>query len=453
MSHAVVLEGVHGHGGRKIARHQGAVDLCFPLRLVSDNSPLVLSLIRRGRLAASASGAVVDVLVAGGRIARVAPHIDASIAIPEVDLDGRWLVPGLVDAHVHLTGGGGERGFATRVPRLGIGDFARAGVTSVIGLLGTDGVTRTLRDLVATAYGLREEGLSAWCYTGSYGVPPPTLTGSVKDDIIFVDPILGVGELALSDHRSSQPTLDELLRVASDAYVAGLTAKKAGIVHLHLGDGPRGLDLVRRALEVAEIPARVWQPTHLNRNPTLWAEAKSLAAAPPSGRLPWFDVTAFPASDLDGALSAADAVCDWMASGLPLERLTVSSDGGGCLPSFDADGCMVRMGVGQSTTLMDTVRELVLERGVALGEAMQLVSTSPARAAMLERKGRIDVGMDADLVVLDEALQVDAVMAMGAWLVRGAQLTARGRGVFEAPRGTEGSAAGDSSSASNEANL
>lgn len=404
----------------------------------------MLSLLRHGRLAqvvrhASGpelpAGSLVDVLVAGGRIAEVAPRLAGASGLPvrEVDLEGRWLAPGLVDAHVHLTGGGGERGFSTRVPRMGIADFARAGVTSVVGLLGTDGVTRTVRDLVATTYGLREEGLSAWCYTGAYGVPPPTLTGSVKDDVVFVDPIIGVGELAVSDHRSSQPTLDELLRVASDAYVAGLTAKKAGLLHLHMGDGPRGLELVRRALEVAELPGRVWQPTHLNRNPALWDEAKALARATAEtrGRSPWFDVTAFPTDDLDGALSAADAVADWIAAGLPLERLTVSSDGGGCLPSFDGDGCMVRMGIGQSTTLLETVKELVFSRGVALEVAIGLVSTGPARAAMLPGKGVVAVGADADLVVLDERLEVDAVMARGEWLVRGAALTDRGRGLFQ----------------------
>ena len=52
--------------------------------------------------------------------------------------------------------------------------------------------------------------------------------------------MIGIGELALSDHRSSQPTRDELLRIASDAHVAGMISGKAGIVHLHLGDGERG---------------------------------------------------------------------------------------------------------------------------------------------------------------------------------------------------------------------
>jgi len=386
-----------------------------------------LTLLRHARLATSD---VVDLLIAGGCVAAVTARgeLDWTGSLVQThDLAGRWVVPGLVDAHVHATGGGGERGFATRVPRVEPAAFAQAGVTSVIGLLGTDCVTRTIRELVATTYALREQGLSAWCFTGGYQVPPPTLTGSVKDDIVFVDPIIGVGELALSDHRSSQPTLDELLRIASDAYVAGLTAKKAGLVHLHLGDGERGLDLLRRALTVSELPGRVWQPTHLNRNPTLWAESKALAAA--GGKLPWFDVTAFPASDLDGALSAADAVCEWRAAGLPWERLTLSSDGGGCLPVL-VDGEMVKMGVGSSGTLLETLRELVLTREVSLADALALMSANPARAAMLAGKGTLAVGADADLVVLDEHLQVDAVMARGAWLVQGGALTTRGHGVF-----------------------
>ena len=81
-----------------------------------------------------------------------------------------------------------------------------------------------------------------------------------------MDAIIGVGEVAISDHRSSQPTLDELLRLASEAHVGGLMSGKAGILHLHVGDGPRGLDLVREALDRSEIPARVFNPTHVNRS-------------------------------------------------------------------------------------------------------------------------------------------------------------------------------------------
>ncbi|MCB9735227.1 MAG: beta-aspartyl-peptidase [Deltaproteobacteria bacterium] len=416
-----------------------------------------LKLIQNARVVAPGSPdaparpAPVDVLVADERVAAVAPGLAAAFASPVaaglvevVDVAGRLVAPGLIDAHVHLTGGGGESGFASRVPRVMLSALASAGVTSVVGVLGTDGATRTMRDLVATTLGLREEGLSAWCYTGNYAVPVVTLTGSVKDDVVFVDPVVGVGELAVSDHRSSQPTLAELLRVASDAYVGGLTAGKAGIVHLHLGDGARGLDLVRRALAEAEIPARVWQPTHLNRNPTLWREAMDLAAA--GGALPYFDVTAFPADDLGGALSAADAIAAWHRAGLPLGRLTCSSDGGGCLPTFDADGRLVAMGVGASATLLETVRALVAA-GVPLVAALAPVTVNPARALLLDaRKGAVAPGWDADLLVFDTddaadaRLPLAAVMARGRWLVAGGELLAAGRGAFEAGPGTGGGA-------------
>ena len=183
-----------------------------------------------------------DVLVSGGEVSAIAlrlPTMPAGIPHQEIDLDGLALVPGFIDAHVHVGGGGGEGGPETRVPPMAFSQLTRAGITTCVGVLGTDGTTRTMRDLVATTLGLRARGLSAYCYTGSYQVPVTTLTGSVRDDIVFVDPIIGVGELAISDHRSSQPTLNEFLRVASDAYTAGLMSGKAGVLHIHMGDGVR----------------------------------------------------------------------------------------------------------------------------------------------------------------------------------------------------------------------
>ncbi len=398
-----------------------------------------LTLIRDARVYGPAplSFDPIDVLVAGHEIVAIGPSLAESLGLSSasghlaiVDCQGRALVPGFVDAHVHVTGGGGEAGFQTRVPRLLLSSIVSAGVTTVVGVLGTDGVTRTMRDLVATILGLRAEGLSAYCYTGNYAVPPPTLTGSVKDDIVFIDPIIGVGELALSDHRSSQPTYEELLRIASDAYVAGLTAGKSGVVHLHMGDGVRGLELVRRALAESELPARLWHPTHLNRNPSLWAEALALAGEP---QRPYCDVTAFPADDADPGMPAERAVVAWLDAGLPTDRITVSSDGGGCLPSFDADGRMTAMGVGACATMALTLSALV-RSGVALDLALPCVTSNPARVLGLTAKGRIAVGADADLIILDpDTAMPSSVMARGRFVVRDGVLTEGGRGVFERP--------------------
>ena len=124
-----------------------------------------------------------------------------------IDAAGLRTMPGLIDGHVHVTGGGGEAGFRTRVPPVPLSRFTTAGITTVVGLLGTDDVARGPSELLATLYALREEGLNAYGYAGGYHVPPATLTGSVRGDLVFVEALIGIGEVAISDHRSSQPTL------------------------------------------------------------------------------------------------------------------------------------------------------------------------------------------------------------------------------------------------------
>ena len=78
---------------------------------------------------------------------------------------------------MHLTGGGGEAGPQTRVPPVALSRLTRGGVTTAIGVLGTDDAIRTPAELVTVARGLVAEGLSAYCLTGGYHVPPATVTG------------------------------------------------------------------------------------------------------------------------------------------------------------------------------------------------------------------------------------------------------------------------------------
>lgn len=367
-----------------------------------------------------------QVLVGGGRVLWIGGPDDAApsgLPMDVVDLGGRRLIPGLIDGHVHITGGGGESGFASRVPALPLSRYTSGGVTTVIGVLGTDDLARSTRELVAGVMGLREEGLSAWAHCGGYHLPPATVTGSVRGDIAFIDCIIGVGEVAISDHRSSQPTLDELLKVAADAHVAGLMTGKAGIVHLHLGDGPRGLDLVRRALDQSELPPRVFNPTHVNRRRALFEEALELAR-----RGSTIDITAFPVAEGEDAWSAADALQRYLDSGAPAERITVSSDAGGCLACFDGEGHLCGMDIGKPAALGATIAQL-LARGLPLEQVLPAFTSNVARLLRLPRKGHIAVGADADLVVLDAQHRISDVMALGAWHVRdGAQVRT---GLFE----------------------
>ena len=362
-------------------------------------------------------------LLGGGRILWIGgdrPMLDGSLGVVVRDLQGRRVIPGLIDGHVHLTGGGGEAGYETRVPPVPLTRFTTAGITSVVGVLGTDDVTRTPGSLVATARGLEAEGLSAWCHTGGYHYPPVTVTGSVRGDIVHLDRVIGVGEIAISDHRSSQLTLEELVKLAGEAHVGGMMTGKAGIVHLHVGDGPRGLALIGQALGTAEIPARVYNPTHVNRRRALFTEACAIV-----DRGLTIDVTAFPVADGEDAWSAAEAVDRYLAAGLPPERITVSSDGGGCLPVFDAEGRVSAMDVGRPGALADTLRELVA-RGRPLAAALPPFTSNVARLLRLPGKGRLDVGADADLVVLDARGGVTDVMARGRWQVVDGTPVARG---------------------------
>jgi beta-aspartyl-dipeptidase (metallo-type) len=389
---------------------------------VIERSPRVLTLFRDADVFDPSPLGHRDVLVCAGRVVAIERALEAPRGLPcaEVACEGRRLIPGLVDLHVHAGGGGGESGFASRVPPIVLSALSTAGVTTCVGVLGTDVVTRTMEDLVARTLGLREEGLSAYCWTGGYSVPPRTLTGSVRRDIVFVDPIVGAGEIAISDHRSSQPSFEELARLAADCHVAGLTSGKAGVLHLHLGDGTRGLELVRRALDETELPARVFHPTHVNRQPRLFEEAKELAK-----RGTTVDLTSFPVEDGDPALSAEDAIEAWLDAELPRARLTVSSDGAGCLPVFDAEGRLTTMDVGRPSTLLDTLRAL-LRRGRPMQDVLGFFTRSPADLLRLPQKGRIAAGADADLVLLDEEARPVHVMARGRDLVRESRPCARG---------------------------
>lgn len=383
-----------------------------------------LLLLRNADVYAPEPLGLCDLLIGGGKLLwcgrELAAHWVHTVAGDVIDLEGRRLLPGLVDGHAHLTGGGGEAGAHTRVPALPLSRYTLAGVTSVVGVLGTDDTTRSPRELVATVHGLRNEGLSAWAYTGGYHLPVTTLTGSVRDDIAFVDCLIGVGELAICDHRSSQPTLDELLRVASDAHVGGLLTGKAGVLHLHLGDGPRGLSLVREALDGSELPARVFNPTHINRRKALFEEALALAH-----RGCTVDITAFPVADDEDAWPADEALLRYLDSGAPPERITVSSDGGGCLPHFDADGRVVRMDIGSPASLIETLRALLL-RGQPLQRVLPAFTCNAATLLRLPGKGRVAVGMDADFLLLNEEHRVSDVMMQGRWFVRDGQAVRRG---------------------------
>jgi len=372
----------------------------------------LLTLIKNAQIFAPERLGTRNLLLGGGRILALSADELTASGATVIDAEGRRLIPGFIDGHAHVTGGGGESGFSSRVPPLPLSRFSAVGVTSVVGVLGTDDTTRDTKSLLAQTRALREEGLGAWCHTGGYHFPLVTLTGSVRDDIVHLDPVIGVGEVAISDHRSSQPTIDELLRVASDAHVAGKISGKAGILHLHLGDGERGLDMVRRALRESELPARVFNPTHVNRRKALFEEAIELARGGST-----VDITAFPVAEDEDAWAADVALIRYLDAGASASRVTISSDGGGCLPKFNAQGEITTMEIGSPGSLAETLRAL-LGKGLSLDKVLPAFTSNVADILRLRDRGRIAVGHAADLLLLDDSDCVSDVMIAGLWHVQ-----------------------------------
>ncbi len=386
-----------------------------------------LYLIQQGEVYAPEYLGKKDVLIAGGTIAAVEDRIDLSGDVQVIDASGKLVLPGFIDNHVHLIGGGGEGGFRTRTPEIQFSEIVQAGVTTAVGCLGTDGITRNLSDLLAKARALEEEGITTYIYTGSYQVPVLTLTDSIQKDIIFVDKIIGVGEVAISDHRSSQPTYNDILKIVSEAYVAGLLSGKAGLVMFHVGKGSWNIRTLQDILANTDIPARQLLPTHMDRTPELLKAA--LEYIRPGG---FVDLTTSTPSLLPNGKqgSTAASFLYLLEQGAPATHILFSSDAQGSIPNFNDEGQLVGLSVGKIQTLWETVRELVTRHQVSPEIALLPVTSNPATLLRLSRKGRLEAGKDADLLLINaEDFSLDTVFARGRILMQQSKL--RVRGTFE----------------------
>lgn len=358
---------------------------------------------------------------------KVAKNLPAESAygVEVIDGNGMILMPGLIDSHAHITGGGGEGGARTRTPEIQLTDIIKGGVTTLVGVLGTDGCTRTMTNLLAKAKGLEEEGITTYVYTGSYRIPVRTLTGSIQDDIILFDRIVGTGEIAIFDHRSSQPSKEEFARIVADTRVGGILSAKAGLVSIHMSDGEEKLDFLRHVLRNTQIPPENMLPTHINRSTSLMKDgidyAKTLVG--------YIDLTT--SSDPDflepDEVKASTGLRMALDSGVPVTQITFSSDGQGSLPIFDAKGNFVGLGVGKVTSLYRELTDSVRNDGIALEDALMTVTANPARLLKLDNKGKIAEGADADLILADtDTLELKTVMAKGVLMILNQKILRKG---------------------------
>lgn len=367
-----------------------------------------------------------DILMIGEQVALVAPEISGGVPGLEtevIDAAGRKVIPGYVDQHVHIIGGGGESGPYSRTPEVQLSAVTTAGVTTVVGVLGTDGTTRHLESLLAKARALDTEGITAYILTGSYEVPLNTILSDARRDIIVIDKVLGIGEVSISDHRSSLPSRDEIKRIASQARLGGMLSGKAGVLQFHMGSGKAGLTEVFAVLDETEIPAKHFIPTHVNRDEGLFRQAMDLAR-----RGGYMDITSGirKKDGFSGGIEPSVAIRMCWEAGVPMDHVTMSSDGNGGMSLTLPDGSQ-KLLVAQLASLHEEVRDAVLTEGVPLETAIRVAGENPARAnGLWPRKGTIRPDSDGDLLILDEEMHIDTVVARGRVMVRDGKAVVKG---------------------------
>lgn len=346
------------------------------------------------------------------------------VNVTEVDGSGYIMFPGFIDNHVHIIGGGGEGGFSTRTREIDFSELTKSGVTTVVGCLGTDSICRDINSLIAKARALEEEGITTYCYSGSYELPIVTATSSIKEDLMLIDKVIGIGEIALSDHRSSQPTYNEFVNTVAQARVGGLLSGKAGIVNVHLGGGAKRLEMLFSLIRDTEIPPTQLLPTHINRSTKLFEMGVDYLK---EGGFIDLTTSSNPEFLEPGELRASEGLKRIYEMKLPLERVTFSSDAQGSMPLFNEKRELIGLGVCSVGTLYSEVKDAILNKNVPIEEAISVITANVAQALKLKRLGKVQKNYQADFVLVNkDTLEIDSVYAKGRALIKNKEVLVKG---------------------------
>lgn len=363
-----------------------------------------------------------DVLMANGRIAALSLEGDAPIEVhgvaglETIECDGLSMAPGFIDQHIHITGAGGKYGYGSMTPEVHVTDLIRCGTTTVVGLLGTDGTARSLNSLYAKCAALEAEGLSAWMLSSYFGFPPKTITGSVHDDLLFIDRVVGC-KIALSDVRSSYPTANQLLALLREIQVGGMISSKGGVLHIHLGALPEGMDLLFELVEKYHVDIKRLSPTHVGRTAHLFDQAQrfaqmggmvDLSTGGTQFRPPW------------------EALAQAHAEGADLRQFTLSSDGNAGIGILDSEGQLTGFKKAPIDLNLWNVQQLLRRGDVSAELALGLVTSGPARTMGLHRKGYLAQGMDADACLFDNEWNLKGVVSQGEIMMWNGELRTQG---------------------------
>jgi beta-aspartyl-dipeptidase (metallo-type) len=376
-----------------------------------------MKLIKNAQVYAPKKIGKKDILVGGGKILAIAD--DLAFRGPDieiVDAKGRITTPGLIDQHIHLIGAGGKHGFNSLTPEITLSELISCGSTTVMGLLGTDGVTKSLRTLYAKTKALDKEGITAYMLTGYFGLPPITLTGSVLEDMILIDKVIGC-KVAISDPRSSYPTAKELLNILKDVHVGGLTSGKGGILHVHLGSLDTNMSLLIELVEEYKFPIRNISPTHVGRTSALFDQAIKFARM--GGMI---DITT-------GGTKFSEPyeqVLYALNKGTSIDNMTFSSDGNAGMARVNSGGEVIEFYKAPVDLNLKQVVLLIKKGRLPIADAFKLVTSGPAKNLSLVNKGIIDTDKDADLCFFDGDFNLTDVMAMGNWMMQDGKVIKKG---------------------------
>jgi beta-aspartyl-dipeptidase (metallo-type) len=362
----------------------------------------MFTLIQNGNLYAPESLGKQDLLLVNDKILQIGNVDELALGALNLDLEvidasGCVVTPGLIDPHEHIIGAGGEEGFSSRMPEIHVENLIESGITTVVGLLGTDTTTRHLNCLHAKVKQIKSEGLTSYMYTGGFEIPPSMFFSRLTDDLVTIDEIIGTGEIAISDSRWVDPPLYELAKVVSETMLGGKMSGKAGVTHFHVGERKGRLSLLHQLIEDYDIPIQYLYPTHITRSPELLKDAVKLAKR---GAFVDMDIV---------EENLADCLHAYQADDGPMDKLTVSSD--------------AHTPGGSPGKLYRQLVDCVLEYDFTLEDILPCFTQNTASILKLKNKGELAVGMDADVLVLDQnSLEIIHVFAKGQHLMKDSTL-------------------------------
>ncbi len=374
----------------------------------------MFTLIKNGEIYAPTYRGKQDILICMGKIVSVEPDLDLilenlSNKIQTIQAKKMIIVPGFIDQHMHFLGGGGKLGYSSRAGNIRYNDIIKFGVTSAIGSLGVDSYLKNLDELLTRARELESQGLSTYILTGGFLLPLKSITSNVFSDIIYIDKVVGVGEIGISDAYSSQPTTKEIIRISANTKVASAISEKAGMVFIHVGPGKKGLDLLWKAIKETDLSITQFVVTHVNRNMKLLEEAAEFAKL--GGRI---DITTgiSPKLGIKKAIVPSKAIKYLIENGVSIDSITLSSDAGG-FRVVDDNNNRIDSILLSSETLLETIVGCVKHQKIDLPLVLKTITSNVASIWNFKHKGVIKPYVDADLVFLDNNLNIKRVMFKG----------------------------------------